>query len=168
MSKSKSQKILAIDPGTRNIGVAFLEGTELIYFGVKTIRQKKSSAEVLQEGKKIIHRPIKDFKPTTLVVEKTFFPNNRNSITLNTLAKEIQKIGKSHRLKVLVIAANTVRKNICGNGLASKNEVAKVVVARFPELKPYLTSDRRWKEKFHRNMFDAIALGLMILSAKNN
>lgn len=30
------------------------------------------------------------------------------------------------------------------------------------ELKVYLTQDRVWKEKFHQNMFDAVALGIMV------
>jgi len=37
--------------------------------------------------------------------------------------------------------------------------VAKVIVASYPELKVYLTQDRAWKEKYHQNMFDAVALG---------
>jgi len=39
--------------------------------------------------------------------------------------------------------------------------VARVVVAKYPELKVHLTQDRAWKEKYHQNMFDAAALGMM-------
>jgi len=35
------------------------------------------------------------------------------------------------------------------------------VVAKYPELKVYLTQDRAWKEKYHQNMFDVVALGMM-------
>lgn len=162
MKKNSPQKILAIDPGTRNVGIAFFEGKKLIYYGVKTIQKKPSAHEMLREGRAIISRLITDFKPTILVVEKTFFSNNRNSALLNVYADEIQAIGKRKGLQVVAYAANTVRKNVCGNGAASKDEVAKVMVSYYPELKPYLTSDRKWKEKFHRNMFDAVALGVMI------
>ena len=161
MNKNKSQKILAIDPGTRYVGIAFFEGKELVYYGVKTIKKMALAHDTLQEGRKIISRLIQDFKPTTLVVEKTFFSNNRNSALLNVFADEIKVIGKKKGLKVVAYAANTVRKSVCGNGSASKDEVAKVIVSYYPELKPYLTSDRKWKEKFHRNMFDAVALGLV-------
>ncbi len=164
MKKIKSQKVLAIDPGTRHLGVAFFEGRELIYCGVKTILRKPSAHETLQEGRAIISRLISDFKPDILVVEKTFFSNNRNAALLNVYADEIKLIGKRKGLKVISFAANTVRKSVCGNGAASKDEVAKVVVSYYPELKPYLTSDRKWKEQFHRNMFDAIALGMYAVS----
>jgi hypothetical protein len=40
-----------------------------------------------------------------------------------------------------------------------------VIVSKFPELEVYLTQDRAWKERYHQNMFDAVGLGLMALSA---
>ena len=53
--------------------------------------------------------------------------------------------------------SQTVEKTICGNGRASKNEVARVIVSKYPELKAYLTQDRAWKELYDKNMFDAVA-----------
>jgi len=39
--------------------------------------------------------------------------------------------------------------------------LSEVIVSKIPKLKVYLTQDRAWKERFHQNMFDAVALGLM-------
>lgn len=156
-----NEKILAIDPGTREMGVAFLDGEKLIYYGVKVIRKKRSPHEKLKAGREIILRLIRDFQPTTLVVEKTFFAKNRNTSLLNVFADEIVVIGKRKGLLVKSFAPSTMKKAICGNGHASKKEVASVVVARFPELKVYMTQDRKWKERFHQNMFDAVALAMM-------
>jgi hypothetical protein len=41
-------------------------------------------------------------------------------------------------------------------------EVARVIVSKYPELKVYLTQDRAWKEFYHQNMFDAVALGITV------
>ena len=160
--KSNNDRILAIDPGTREMGVAFLEGGKLIYHGVKVIRKKRSPHERLQAGREIVLRLIKDFRPAILVVEKTFFARNRNTSLLNVFADEIVAIGKRKGLKVKSFAPSTMKKEIAGNGHATKEEVAGVVVARFPELKVYLTQDRKWKERFHQNMFDAVALAMMV------
>ena len=160
--KSNNDRILAIDPGTREMGVAFLEGGKLIYHGVKVIRKKRSPHESLQAGREIVLRLIKDFRPAILVVEKTFFARNRNTSLLNVFADEIVAIGKRKGLKVKSFAPSTMKKAIAGNGHATKEEVAGVVVARFPELKVYLTQDRKWKERFHQNMFDAVALAMMV------
>jgi crossover junction endodeoxyribonuclease RuvC len=160
--KSNNDRILAIDPGTREMGVAFLEGGKLIYHGVKVIRKKRSPHERLQAGREIVLRLIRDFRPAILVVEKTFFARNRNTSLLNVFADEIVAIGKRKGLKVKAFAPSTMKKAIAGNGHATKEEVAGVVVARFPELKVYLTQDRKWKERFHQNMFDAVALAMMV------
>ncbi|WAC06741.1 MAG: crossover junction endodeoxyribonuclease RuvC [Thermodesulfobacteriota bacterium] len=161
MPKNRS-KILAIDPGTRHMGVAFLDSDLLIYAGVKVIKNRKSPHEILWTGRKIVLRLINDFKPHILVVEKTFFFNNRNASLLNVLVDEIRAIGRRKGIKVASFAPSTMKKIICGNGHASKKEVARVVVAKYPELKVFLTQDRAWKEEFHQNMFDAIGLGMMI------
>jgi Holliday junction resolvasome RuvABC endonuclease subunit len=145
------------------MGVALLEGKKLVYHEVKVIKKQKSPSETLKEGRRVILRLIKDFQPKVLVVEKTFFANNRNSSLLNVFADEIKAIGRRKRLKVLSFAPNTVKKYITGNGRASKAEVAKVIISKFPDLKVYLTQDRAWKEIYHQNMFDAVALGILAI-----
>ena len=160
MSKTKT-RILAIDPGTREMGVALLEGDKLLYHGVKTIKRGKSPHETLKEGRKVILRLMEDFQPDILAVEKTFFANNRNTAVLNVFADEIKAIGKRKGLEVVGFAPSTVKKFITGNGRASKLEVAKVVISAYPELKVYMTQDRKWKEEYHQNMFDAVALGIV-------
>ncbi len=144
------------------MGVALLDNGALIYGGVKVIRNRKSPHEIIQTCRKIILRLIRDHRPQVLAVEKTFFANNRNSALLNVLFDEIKNIGKRKNLQLVCYAPNTVKKTICGNGLAKKDEVARAVIARYPELKVYLTQDRKWKASFHQNMFDAIALGMMV------
>lgn len=163
MSKTKT-RILAIDPGTRHMGVALLENGYLIYHGVKIIRKQETPHATLQAARKTVLRLIKDSKPNVLVFEKTFFANNRNSALLNILGDEIRAIGRRKGLKIMSFAPGTVKKFICGHGRASKFQVATVMVSKFPELKVYLTQDRAWKEVFHQNMFDAVALGVMAAS----
>jgi Holliday junction resolvasome RuvABC endonuclease subunit len=53
-----------------------------------------------------------------------------------------------------------VRQTVLGNGRGKKEEVAALLAARFPSLRVYLTQDRRWKERFWLNMFDALALAI--------
>jgi len=158
-----SLKILAIDPGTRNMGIAFLEKGKLIYYGVKVIKKRRSPHETLKEGRRIILRLIKDFKPKVLVVEKAFFAKSRNLALLNVFFDEIKAIAGRKKLKFISYAPSAVKKFICGNGRASKKEVATIIVSKYPELKVYLTQDRAWKERYHQNMFDAVSLGVMFL-----
>jgi crossover junction endodeoxyribonuclease RuvC len=158
----KNKKVLAIDPGTREMGIAFLDNGQLIYHGVKTFDKSLSEHEKLRECRKTILRLIQDFKPKILVIEKTFYARNRNASLLNVFADEIVTVARRNKLKIISFAPCTVKKFICGHGRASKEDVARVVISKYPELKVYLTQDKTWKEKYHRNMFDAVALGMML------
>ncbi|MEA1965263.1 MAG: crossover junction endodeoxyribonuclease RuvC [Candidatus Aerophobetes bacterium] len=162
MAKNKL-KILAIDPGTREMGYAFLDKGKLLYYGVKVIGKKKSPHGTLKEGRKIVLRLINDLKPNLLAVEKTFVASNRNAALLNVLFDEIKAIGKRKKLRVLSFAPSTVKKHIAKDGWARKEEVARAIATKYPELKVYLTQDRGWKERYHQNMFDAVALAEMAL-----
>lgn len=155
-----------IDAGTHYIGVAVLDGTKLAYYGVKTLSKRKSPHDILTEGRKTIRNLIDDFRPDILAVEKTFFANNKNSTLLNVFANEIVTIGRRKGVRVITMAANVVRKEICRNGWATKRDVAQEICRRFPELMPYLSSDRKWKERFYFNMFDAVALAVAASTRK--
>ena len=143
------------------MGVALLEGGKLVHCGVKRIPRGRTHGETLKEGRKAVTGLIEAFRPKVMVIEKTFFSNNRTAAILNVFADEIKAIGKRKGLKVIGFAPSSVKKFICGNGRASKMEVATVIVSRYPELRVFLTQDRKWKAEYHLNMFDAIALGIM-------
>ena len=110
-------------------------------------------------------RLITDFKPNTLVYEKAFFANNRRAILLNVFVDEIKAIGRRKSLRVMGYAPSTVKKAICGHGRASKKEVSRVIVSKYPKLKVYLTQDMARKELYHQNVFDAVASGVMVLGS---
>ena len=159
-STHRGSVILAIDPGTRLMGVAVLDGRRLVYHGVKTLHAVGSPKWRLEEARRVILRLIRNFRPHILAVETAFFAQDRNAAFLNVLIEEIQSLARERRIEVRSLAPSTVRKRLCGNGRATKREVADVVAAWHPELKVYLTKDQWWKERYYGNMFDAVAVGL--------
>ncbi len=160
MPRVKKRRILAIDPGTRQMGIAVLEDHGLIYHGVETLTSHGTPHERLQESRRLFLRLLDDFKPAVVAVEAPFFANNRNTALLNVMVDELRVLAKSRSLSVVSLAPSTIKRHMCGDGWAAKAEVAKAVAAKYPKLKVYLTQDRKWKERYHGNMFDAVALGL--------
>lgn len=157
----RQRRILAIDPGTRFIGIAVLDNKKLIYYVVKVIAKGQSPQQTLQRARAAVVTLIDDFEPDIVAVEKTFFSKNRNTALLNVLFDEIRSITRRSGLTFVSYAPSTIKKFICGNGHADKRQVAEAVVAKFPELRVYLTQDRAWKERFHQNMFDAVGLSIV-------
>src|SRR5581483_10816346 len=82
-------KILAIDPGTREMGVAVLDGQQLVYYGVKTIRGRRTPSEVLRRIQKITASLIMRYRPTCLAVEKMFLAQKSASL-LVVAAEEVK------------------------------------------------------------------------------
>jgi Holliday junction resolvasome RuvABC endonuclease subunit len=165
MEDPRATTILAIDPGTRHLGVAVLDGNDLIFATVKAVKdQKMSSAEVLKKTETIIARLIASYNPHVLAIEKTFFVQSKRSSLLNAVTEEIKKLAKRKKLKVYIYAPTTVRKFICKDGKATKMKAASIIVNQYyPWLQRYLEKDQRkrwWEEKYWASMFDAIALGL--------
>ena len=162
MAKRKL-KILAIDPGTKHMGYAFLDKGKLLYYGVKVIEKEKSSRRTLKAGRKVMLRLISDLEPDVLAIERAYMSKNRKFSLLNVFFDEIKAVAKRKGVRVLCFAPSTVKKHIAKDGWAKKEDVAWAIAAKYPELKVYLTQDRGWKERYHQNMFDAVALAEMAL-----
>jgi crossover junction endodeoxyribonuclease RuvC len=162
--QTQHRRILAIDPGTRFMGIAFLDDGKLVYHTVAVIPTGHSPHQTLQRARDAVVRLIDDLEPSVVAVERTFFNQSRHTALLNVLFDEIRSVARRRRLAFVSHAPSTIKKFTCGNGRADKKQVATVVVARFPELKVFLTQDRAWKERFHQNMFDALALAMMVNS----
>ena len=147
------------------MGVAVLEGSDLIFATVKVVKEKQmGSAEALKKTEKIIAQLITGYNPQILAIEKTFFVESKRSSLLNVMTDEIKRVGKRNKLQVFSYAPTTVRKFICQDGRATKMKAASIIVNKhYPWLRRYYEKDLRkkwWEEKYWANMFDAIALGL--------
>jgi Holliday junction resolvasome RuvABC endonuclease subunit len=152
-------RILAIDPGTKEIGVAILNNDALVYYGVKTVRTRRPPQAVLRNVAWIIKRLIADYDPEVLVIEKTFIIQ-KSAALLTVVAEEIKAVAGGQGLVIFEYAPMVVRKLICQTGKATKSEVAKAVALRFPELSRYLNRQSKWEAIYWANMFDAVALAV--------
>lgn len=165
--RGKTNNILAIDPGTREMGFASFDRGELEDYGIKDIRYVAGAADILTAVEKVVLRLIDQKRPRHLVVEKNNFSQIRQNIRLTMAVARIRDIGKRRRIRVIELDPRTVRKAICQDGNATKRELARTVAVRYPELRAYLQSNRRWRERYYQNAFDAIACGLTFLQSES-
>lgn len=163
MSKSR-YRVLSIDPGTRKTGYALIQDGKLLYHGVMVFANRQSPRANLREARESVRNLITTLKPNVLAVERAFFSKRTpRTALLNVYYRQILYLGRRSHLKVLTYAPSTVKKSVTGYGWATKQQVAQMVVYRYPELKAYLLRDRGWKSLHHSNMFDAVAVGLVAL-----
>ena len=159
--------ILSIDPGHREMGIAHFIGSELVDYGVKSLRRTgQLSTRVLS---RTIRRLLDEKTPDILAIEENNFEHLPQNESVMRAFKIILNIAKARDLQTYAFAPSTVKKVITGDGRATKRAIAQVVCSQFPYLKPFKNTGKRWKDGYHQNMFDAIAVGLAYLKlSKDN
>ena len=159
MPKTTSRPILALDPGTRDLGYAVAIGKRLLVANVLSLRRipRRRRLGAVREAMQVW---IRAYRPRTLVLEHVPKRPLDKLAGLPALGRLLRRMATTKRLKVATYSARTVRGNVVGNGWAGKREVAEALSARFPDLRVHLTHDRKWKEAYWQNMFDAVALAL--------
>ncbi len=155
----KPDRILAIDPGTRMFGYADFEENVLIDFGLKCFESYRSIQMLLDEIETTVHRLILEKRPNIIILEKNRFSQITQNIRLMLAIGRMKGIAGKYGIRLIEYAPNTVRAVICNNGNATKLELAKAIVSRYPELRLFIQRQPPTALKAFFNMTDAIACG---------
>jgi len=123
-TRMNATKILSIDPGTRQLGVAVLDGNDLLYYGVKTLAKRSTAVDIRAEAARIVRALIAEYQPDVVAIEQQV--TRQNAMMLNAVAREIKKTVKGIGLAVYEYAPKTVRQFICSkDGKATKRRTAQ-------------------------------------------
>ena len=154
-------RTLALDPGTREMGYAVLESTDLLYFGVHTFPHRCAARRLCAEGQRFVQGLLDAYAPQLLVIEKTWYAKSKRSTRLHVFVEAMEDFAHQQGLVVRAYTPRMVKKMICGHGDATKRDVAETLIRqRYHFLAKYLQRDLRTHEKYWQSMFDAVALGL--------
>lgn len=164
---NKKIKILSIDPGTKHMGFASFEGTELIDSGVKTVKQGSEKIIIGHIGE-IITRIIAEKRPDYIAIEKNNFSQITQNVRLMRSIASMKYIAKKKGVLSYEFDIRTIRKEICNDGNANKKRVSEVLITYFPELSIYLKSNKKYVLRYNMNMFDAVAVGLTFIKLNIN
>lgn len=162
--KTTRNSVLAIDPGTREMGFAFFHGDELEDYGVKDIRYVAGADDVFEAVQIVTGRLIRQKRPRAMAIEKNNFSQIRQNLRLMLAIAKMKSVAQRYRVRTFEFDPRTIRKVVCKDGNATKRELARIIAARYPETLVYLESNRRWRERYYQNAFDAIACGLTFTS----
>jgi len=155
----KDETILALDPGLRELGFVVMVGPKLVASGVRPLYLTPARFRI-GEGRRLLKQWIKAYLPDIVIVERTNAHPTGTFNSVHLFASSLLRMCVRRGIHTATYATQTVRKAITGNGNAPKREVAKVLAARFPSLHVYVTQDKKWKERFWQNLFDALALAV--------
>lgn len=160
----KRNSVLAFDPGTRHLGFASFHNCVLEDYGVKDVRYVAGAEDVFAAVGIITARLIEQKRPESIVIEKNNFSQIQQNLRLTLAIGKMKQVARRHRIRVFELDPRTIRKVVCRNGNATKRELARTVTVKYPELIPHLESNRRWRERYYQNAFDAIGVGMAFLA----
>ncbi|MDX2189127.1 MAG: crossover junction endodeoxyribonuclease RuvC [Bacteroidota bacterium] len=138
ISKDVEQIILGIDPGTNVMGYGIIEvrlnQIKLIQYGVLHI-SKFDKDDIALRLKKIFDRTsqlIEEYTPDYVALEAPFFGKNIQSMLKLGRAQGVALAAAlSRNIPVVEYAPKKVKQSVTGNGNASKEQVAAMVMRIF-------------------------------------
>ncbi len=167
--KTQKLRILAISLFSKYLGVAILKDTELVYWGIKKLREKgMTDAQAAKRAKKALSRLIGDYSPQVMIVGKPSLIQRRNSPRLRLLYKTVEELGKEKLQKVLSFSLAQGREFICQSEKPTKMNTERIIVTQYyPWLYRRYQKDLEkdlkghwWERKYYTMLFDAVALGI--------
>lgn len=162
IASPRPTRILALDPGTKEIGFALLNGDTLIRYGVRNI--KKRFNKTRKNGRVAGIDLIDIFKPDVLILGKPTHPERKLNPVLRNMTNQIKRFALGNEIKIQEIELGAARKFLIKDRRPTKLNVAELISVVYPELSVYLPKKGRilWTHKdiYWMNMFDALTLAL--------
>ncbi len=156
--------ILAINPGTKYLGLAVFQAQDLVYWGIKVLKGKWS-----EKKRRIAKRAIQDIivqhHVRILVLKKLHL--SRSSTNLNFLVASIKTIAKEKGLKLCLYSLDDIKKELAAERRVNKISIAEMMVARYPFLVHELEREKKHKHPYFVRMFEAIAAGIATCNRLN-
>jgi len=147
-------RVLAIDPSTRGLGYAILEGPHrLLDWGVKQAPDDKNA-----ECVRIVKELIEQYRPHVLVLENVEGSDSRRRTRVRELLQAIRETARQKGVKVMEETPERVRTAFT----PKKDMIAAALAGRFPELASRLPKPRTLTMPEHSAMpvFDATAFAM--------
>ena len=157
MSNQTFKTVLGIDPYSRGVGFAVLEGPEsLVDWGLKSTGQA-DSAKALRIIEKLIHR----FRPDVLAIEAWDAADSRRCKRIRRLLDRLATSGRES-CQVCVVSGQQLRTLGPLAEVNTKHGRARFLAERFPELQAFLPHFRKpWmSEEDRMAIFDALGFAL--------
>jgi RNase H-fold protein (predicted Holliday junction resolvase) len=165
--KSSTQIILAIVPGKREFGVAVFNGIELVYFAVRSLRNRRDERLLKNEINELIQRLVTVFKPQVIVV-KVISQYQKTSVSLGLIDKLIRRKVSANRIPLVDVSIEQIKAALCRDEKPTLKKAFQNLTVLYPELKQYLNRPNRWQTEYYHSLFSAVAVGAAYLNSRVN
>ena len=151
----KLYKILAVNPGSRYLGIAYFHGFALRQWQVRSIRSQSPKA-ARQKATAFLDR-FMDQYPTDVLALKMLHPS-RSSKQLDRLTDEIKDFAKAKKRRLYAYSLEELEAFLC-NEHFTKQHLVRAVVKQYPGLLYEYRKEQYNRGAYYMRVFEAVALG---------
>ncbi len=152
------RRVLAINPGSRYMGLAIFYGPELREWCVKTTGTEGGSKR--QEMiRTTIENTIERFDIDVVVVKKLHA--SRSSRFLGDVRKQMHHLGTRKNMPMSEYSIQDLKQFFDPYQTKNKRQLMEEVAIRYPDLFGELECEKKNKNPYRVRMFEAVALGIV-------
>ena len=148
--------ILAINPGSRYLGIAVFHGADLKDWRMRNINCSGANQR-LEKARSIVVKYIDQYDPGILAIKRLH--RSRSSPYLNRLTIGIKRLARSRGMKVYQYAIDDLKAFFMEKKRSNKQELSEVLASRYPVLVPEFHKEQKNANPYYYRMFEAVALG---------
>lgn len=151
-----TRKIIAINPGTRYVGIAVFYGPELRDWQVKNLEGKWSKDKLAKAIRTL--SSLIDGHTTDILAIKKLHPS-RSSANLDLLVSRIKGVSKRKGLRVYEYSIDQIKEYFQPDYKINKRELAEIISSEYPLLAHDMGREQNNLNPYYIRMFEAVALG---------
>ncbi len=151
-------KILSINPGSRYLGVAIFDGTELCDWAV-TVVIGKDVREKRRFVRELIREQSNRYGVSVLVLKKSH--PSRSSAALRHIVSEAKSLAIKQNLTLHEFSIDEVKTHLLSAGRGNKRLLMEEVAARYPFLFREVQREEKNKNPYLIRMFEAVGMGIV-------
>lgn len=159
--KNNKPTILTINPGTRYLGIAVFEGSDLIDWGVK-VTGGKSAPDKLPKAVGIVSSLVTQYQPEVITMKQTH--SSRTSPLLEELCRNIKCLSEEYHISLQSYSIERIGEFFGDGTRICSALVAEQITSQYPALARLLSRERNSSNHYHSRMFEAVALGIVCLN----
>jgi hypothetical protein len=158
-NESGSEKrVLAVDPSRGGFGYVVLEGPRLLVdFGTSDAQGEKNAWCI-----RGVARLIELYRPDVMILEDSGAKGGRRRERVQRLIHKLDELARRHKVQVHRISRMKVRTVFAQFEASNKDQIARVIAERLPELASRVPPERKpWMSEARRMaIFDAAAFAI--------
>ena len=155
--KKGANRTVGINPGTRYLGIAVFDGSELFDWRIKVFPGKWTK-EKMTRMLELISGLIERYRPRLISLKKLH--SSRSSKNLKTLVSRIVAIAKRNKVRVVRYSIKELEKIFLADKKPNKRNLAEKIVSDFPVLIHENEKEKANKNSYYMRAFEATALGM--------